>query len=126
MDKVIAATIGSISARISGDPRYTTRIEVHVDDDGAHIVTLENAPAGGMDGPGGSEPFEERRRATVKPTARDIVKGIKDAIKADPEKVIQRWGKPTKRFYWAGIEGLGLELGLAQRALDRMVHINDD
>lgn len=114
MDQNTSATkIGYISACIAGDHRYTSRIEVLLEGDKVHVVFSENGAVGGMDGPGGSTPFAEKNRKTVKATTKDVV----NAIKASMDNVIKTYGKPSKNFVWVGIKARGLSQKLASEAL---------
>lgn len=110
--------IGSITACIAGDHRYTSTIKVEVTGDKAHVITQENGAAGGMDGPGGSMPFHETGRITVACTAAAIVKAIKQAVNKD--RTVKAYGKPTKNFYWTVTRTTGLSTARCQAALDSL------
>ena len=107
--------IGYISACIAGDYRYTSRVEVYIDDDGLNgrVVLLENGAVGGMDGPGGSTPFRVTKERLIQATAKDVVNGVKSTM----DDVIKRYGKPTKNFSWAGTQKRGLSQALAAEAI---------
>lgn len=116
MDQSYSGTkIGYISANIDGDHRYTSRVEVYVDfaSDQAFCLLLENGAVGGMDGPGGSTPFRITDKRVVKPTAKDVLNGVKSVM----DDTIRRYGKPTKRFSWVGTEKQGLSQALAGEAI---------
>ena len=94
-------SIGHLGTTIGYDWRYYTEIQVYWN---APVLTIEvghKNPAGGMDGPGGSTPFEvtEVTKVTVN-GLRDIPKAvaeIKSAFRNDG--VLKSYGKPTK-FVW--------------------------
>lgn len=113
MDKPTPTEIGYINACIAGDHRYSSRLSVQLDGDKAHIILSENGAIGGMDGPGGSYGFSERRRVTVDAKPADIVKAVKSTM----DDVIKRYGKPTKNFRWVGVKDKGLAARLVIQAL---------
>ena len=91
--------IGYINACIAGDYRYSSKLEVFMEGTTAHVVLSENGASGGMDGNGGSTPFMVTKRTTVtKATPALIVKAIKSTM----DTTIKSYGKPSKRFVWAG------------------------
>jgi len=96
--------IGSITADINGDSRYTSKVTVTVSDtrtwaDHRVVVVqrLENGARGGMDGPGGAYGMAVRASTElIDPSPRELVEAIKDKF----DGVIRTYGKPTKRFEW--------------------------
>ncbi len=96
--------IGSITADIDGDSRYTSKVTVTVSDTRTwadhHVVVvqrLENGARGGMDGSGGSYHMAVRvSTELVDPSPRELV----EAIKGSFDDTIRTYGKPTKRFEW--------------------------
>jgi hypothetical protein len=114
MDKPSPIEIGYINACIDGDRRYSSRLSVQVEGDKAHVILTENGATGGMDGPGGSDPFRETKRTTVEKNSTDIVK----AIKATMDDTIKRYGKPSKRFLWPGVSEPGLSTARCKQALE--------
>ena len=118
--------IGSITADIDGDNRYTSKVTVTVSDTRSWaehpVVTvqrLENGARGGMDGSGGSYHMAVRASTElINPSSRELVEAIKDKF----DDTILRYGKPTKRFEWFGpgrydIMAHGLSIAKAQAAL---------
>lgn len=110
-----ATQIGYINAYIAGDYRYSSKLEVFLEGTTAYVVLSENGASGGMDGGGGSDPFHVTRRATIeKATPALIVKAIKSTM----DSTIKSYGKPTKRFVWAGVKKQGLSAALCFAALE--------
>ncbi len=121
MEANMATQIGYISSCIAGDHRYSSRLSVTVMGDEATVTLSENAPVGGMDGPGGTHPFEPRSTVTVPVKPAAIVKAIKQLIKQESPSVIGRYGKPTKRFVWVGVKERGLSVARCAEALAALV-----
>jgi uncharacterized protein YuzE len=95
--------MGSISACIAGDYRYTDSVSVTYDtrSEVVYIRMRHSGAVGGMDGPGGS--YESRvaaKRTIEEPTPEKIVKHLREMIKCSD--IIVHYGKPTKRFHWFG------------------------
>jgi hypothetical protein len=108
--------IGTISACIAGDTRYTTVIWVkYLPKTGTVEVTREeNGACSGMDGNGMSDPFHVLQRVSIaRPDGKSIVKAVKMVM----DSTIKTYGKPTKRFNWRNA-GVGMSAALAQKALD--------
>lgn len=85
--------IGSISACIAGDHRYTTVIRVkYLPKTGMVEVTREeNGACGGMDGNGMSDPFHVLQRVSIaRPDGKSIVKAVKMEIKWNLELIVAR------------------------------------
>jgi hypothetical protein len=120
-----SVTLGSIFACIAGDLRYSTTIRVTVLGDDAFVTTSENGAVGGMDGDGRSHPFEDRGTSKCKATAADIVRTVKWVIRKEQCHIVKTYGKPSKRFWWKGLDERGLSVRLCQRALDA-VKVNND
>jgi|TARA_Y100000310_G_scaffold198781_1_gene198754 hypothetical protein len=102
--KAQGTLIGSITADIDGDRRYTSKVTVTVSDtrtQAGHPVVivqrLQNGARGGMDGPGGAYDMAVRTSTElVDPSPRRLVEAIKDKF----DDTIRIYGKPTKRFEW--------------------------
>ena len=102
--KAQGTRIGSITADIDGDNRYTSKVTVTVSDTrtwAEHPVVivqrLENGPIGGMDGPGGSYHMAVRASTElVDPSPRELVEAIRWLF----DDTITTYGKPTKNFEW--------------------------
>jgi hypothetical protein len=107
--------IGHVYACIAGDHRYASRVEVYVDDDrlNGRVVRLENTAIGGMDGPGGSAPFQVVSQVPIKVTAKSVVDGIKSVM----DDTVKSYGKPHKKFSWVGTRETGLSQRLAALAI---------
>jgi hypothetical protein len=96
--------IGSITADIDGDSRYTSKVTVTVTVIRAwstHSVVvvqrLESGAQGGMDGPGGAYGLAVRASTKlIDPSPRELVEAIKHLF----DDTIRTYGKPTKRFEW--------------------------
>lgn len=119
MNKVI---IGSLSANIAGDHRYTDALRVEWNEDKTVTVSVFSTGAiGGMDGPGGATEPTPQATATTKPlpSAKDVMQLIKRYVN-DTSYNFKRYGKPTKNFYWRG-GARGLSMALCKRALDEMI-----
>lgn len=110
--------IGSITACIAGDHRYSSTIRVEVSGEDARVLLLENGAVGGMDGDGRSHGFSETKRMLCKATARDIVKTVKAMMNAEVGTVVKTYGKPSKNFWWVGIKERGLSVKNAALALE--------
>lgn len=116
MNKV---TIGTISANIAGDYRYTDtlRVELDVESNTVTISVFTTGAVGGMDGPGGAtEPradFTSSCPADPKATLA-LVKGVL----AQGRYNFKNYGKPTKNFRWVGVEKRGLSLALVKQAIE--------
>lgn len=114
--------IGSLSASIDGDSRYTDTITVYVNaDDSVSIEVTESTADGGMDGPGGFAPGRlQSHHYPATTTAKDILKGIKKITSSDVYN-FKKYGKPSKRFNWiattSNYGAFGLNLQLLQDAL---------
>lgn len=102
MDKQL---IGYINACIAGDHRYSTRIDVHLDEDfNIEVRRYENGAVGGMDGPGGATPYhmvafkyvKHQKGQKLNVTAKCVVEAIKELF----DDTVKIYGKPTKRFVW--------------------------
>lgn len=106
--------IGTLSACIDGDHRYTSRLEVTLEDGKASIVLLENGAVGGMDGPGGSTPFVVVNSVTVEPPDATVIVRLAKNIMDD---TLRRYGKPTKRFWWPQVGAYGLNIANCKAAL---------
>jgi hypothetical protein len=111
-----ATKIGGIHACIAGDYRYATEVTAERGDDGIVVVVRrENGAIGGMDGPGGAEPYSETARVVVGrcPNGAALVRAIKSAFDA----TVTRYGKPTLRWAWHATGERGLSADKAKRAL---------
>jgi len=118
--------LGGIYACIGGDHRYGSQLSVFVNGATTTVTMGANAPIGGMDGPGGSHPFEDRDTIVCKTNAKDIVKAIKKLIDRESPAIIKQYGKPTKNFRWLCQEPYpaqgkkGLSVAKCQEALDSL------
>lgn len=122
MDNKAPVTIGRISACIAGDHRYTDTLVLTYDPN-SRVVTCEvrsTTASGGMDGPGGTDParLQLSRSTLADPTPKQVLLLAKDAL-ARSDFNFERYGKPTKRFCWATLDGdkHGLSQALAREAL---------
>ena len=117
--EAVPVQIGSLTANIAGDFRYTDYLTVWYDGstDKVTVTVSSSAPIGGMDGPGGTHsPDENFRKSTKKaPTARDVMEILKGVIGNDHFN-FKRYGKPSKNFRWVGA-GQGLSASLCTQAL---------
>jgi hypothetical protein len=73
-----------------------------------------------MDGNGNTTPPRVTRTVKCPPLAGDIVKAIKGILNSQDGSTIKRYGKPSKKFVWAGVSERGLSVRLAACAL--MLH----
>lgn len=96
--------LGSLSASIAGDERYTDYLDVLMDPT-THAVTVvvsSTGAAGGMDGRGGItgriEEFRKMTRPNPKPA--EIMRLIKEPIANDRQFNFKRYGKASKEFIW--------------------------
>lgn len=105
--------IGHIRACIAGDRRYTSLLEVGLEDGKAHIVLKETVASGGMDGRGGADPFRVTDTRIVDAHSKAIVA----AVKLTMDSTIKVYGKPTKNFEWVGVKERGINGSLVERAL---------
>ena len=121
MNKMI---IGSLSACIAGDTRYTDVLRVEWnDDDSVTVAVYSTMPVGGMDGPGGVHDLELRANYTLQtPSAKSVMLVIKTYINQGSYS-FKRYGVPSKRFSWPGV-GVGLSTKLCSDALARMCQYN--
>jgi len=114
---MIDGMIGCIYANIAGDHRYGSKIEVKIINDCAVVTLQESNPVGGMDGPGGAHPFENKLAISCAPDAPTIVRTIKKVMALENPSVIKRYGKPMKKFNWNGVQERGLSVRLCAEAL---------
>lgn len=100
--------IGSLSANIAGDHRYTDRLSVIDEGDKVRITVSSTGAVGGMDGPGGAyEPFVNFNE-TCERSPKAVLTLIKKVI-SNANWNFKRYGKPTRRFWWAhGDNGISL------------------
>lgn len=114
----MSSRLGYIYACVAGDHRYSSRIEVLLnDDESVNVEFAETAPVGGMDGPGGRYDYEVREIKIVPKNPHSIVKAIKELIKKESPQVIAKYGKPTKRFRFVGAEKPGINVHACKQAL---------
>ncbi len=112
--------IGYIYANIAGDSRYGSKIEVERTETGNFPVSRsETSPVGGMDSGLPHGGFRETGSVLVHEyaDASKVVAAIKKLIDTEVGATIKKYGKPTKRFSWYGIEKKGLSLALVREAL---------
>lgn len=88
-----------------------------VEGDACEVEIHENGAVGGMDGPGGSYPFELRKSFPCQANPKDILKTVKRAINTEVGNIVKRYGKPSKRFSWVGATARGLNVKLVGEAL---------
>lgn len=122
--------IGSITACIAHDHRYTTRVIVDYDYDTSSVVVTQemNGAISGMDGPGGSYPFDVRKTIRVQdPTPALVISAIKSCF----DDTIKTYGKPSKNFgfyvwdeHGRRVVKRGLNQKLARAALERVVSLH--
>lgn len=109
--------LGSISASIAGDQRYTDRLEILVDTtNGLVRVTVSGTVAsGGVDGPGGANaPNEHARSEHAIGNVAEIARAVSAHLKSSQFN-FHRYGKPTKRFSW--VRFTGIESGWSAKKL---------
>jgi hypothetical protein len=95
--------LGSISASIAGDHRYTDRLEILINTEEKLVrVTVSGTVAsGGIDGPGGANaPNEHARSEHPLSDVAGIARAVSAHLKSSRFNFHQ-YGKPTKRFYWS-------------------------
>ncbi len=117
--------IGSISANIAGDHRYTDTCQVKYDADANNVVVevFSTGALGGMDGPGGRTEPRAEFNETCKAEPKAVLALVKRVMK-DGRYNFKTYGKPTKRFSWAvngrmyDPKGRGLNLALVTKALN--------
>ena len=113
-------TLGTLSACIAGDYRYTDTLRVYLNpsDDTVVITVSSTGAVGGMDGPGGRTEERVDYKAVSKPGAKagEVLKMIK-VVTTDRKWNFKEYGKPTKRFYWCLGGGNGLNAALCTSAL---------
>lgn len=107
-----AITIGSITATIAGDTRYTDELIVTFNRDTQKVTVKvrETTPSGGMDSIHGflyeRVTFHEECDADPK----IVIKLIKK-VTSNPLWNFKKYGRPTKNFLWAsGPRGLNVNL----------------
>ena len=107
-----AITIGSITATIAGDSRYTDTLIVSFNRDTQKVTVKvrETTPAGGMDSISRllyeRVTFHEECDADPK----IVIKLIK-RVTSNPLWNFKKYGRPTKNFLWAsGPRGLNVNL----------------
>lgn len=110
--------IGSITADIAGDSRYTDTLNVDYkpDTDTVLVRVSVGSPLGGMDSFTPSD-FREDFRKEI---PADDLKGIMSALKyalSDNSYNFKRYGKPTKNFFW-NHDGVGPSMANLKAALD--------
>ncbi len=120
--------LGSISACIAGDHRYTDRCDVSIDID-TMTVTVEvdvTGAAGGMDGPGGTTKPRADFTATCKAEPKAVLALVKSVMR-DGRYNFKTYGKPSKRFQWV-VDGRrydpkdrGLNINLVTQAMKDLV-----
>lgn len=113
-------TLGTLSACIGGDSRYTDTLRVYLNpSDDTVVVTVSSTGAeGGMDGPGGRTEERVDHKAVSKAGAKagEVLKMIKE-VTGNSRWNFKSYGKPTKRFYWVLGGGNGLNASLCTSAL---------
>jgi len=120
MENTNAVLIGTLTATIDGDGRYTDRLEVklNVTTNTVTVQVRSSTPRGGMDGD--STPYwNDQLVATLtNPKPADVLKAVKSALSNDAWN-FKRYGKPTKNFLWYTPEAhrVGLSLALVKSAL---------
>jgi len=113
--------IGTLSACIGGDRRYTDTLTVTYNA-ASHVVLVtvrETTARGGMDGDGGTTLLGVTwsRSSAPHPSASEVMRLVRAAI-ADEKFSFKRYGKPAQNFRWSGV-GTGLNASLCQQALQR-------
>ncbi len=102
--------IGSISACIAGDHRYTERLEVFCDGNTCEVRYQDTGAVGGMDGPGGAYSNPWKVLTVVSADAKSIANAVRNAC--NENHVIREYGKPSKYFYW-GTYACGIIHGIS-------------
>ena len=106
--------LGSIYACIAGDHRYGTIVEALASENGTiSVQRRENMAVGGMDGPGGAEPYQVvSQKSLGSPSPAVLVRTIKALF----DSTVTRYGTPSKNWRWCTGE-VGLSVDKAARAL---------
>jgi len=110
--------IGWIHACIAGDFRYSTSVDVYLDDNSNILIErLENGAVGGMDGPGGATESQAsyQKKILAKNVSPAVV--VKETKKAF-DHIINRYGTPSKNFKWVTGEK-GISAAKVKKALSR-------
>lgn len=114
--------VGSISACIGGDERYTDTLQVTYDavPKRVRVVVTETGAVCGHDGPGGRyEPRASFDEWTPEvPTPKQVLELVKKALD-DARFSFRRYGRPTRRFTWRTLDGekTGLSVAVVKEAL---------
>jgi len=113
MDLTNHFLLGSLSANIAGDHRYTDTLKVmhSRSDESVLLVVQSSGASGGMDGNGGTTNMGIQMTVNLPNgvKAGEVLKAIKKIL-ADTKWNFKAYGKPTKNFNWNGTYGLNLSI----------------
>lgn len=119
MDNTI--TLGSITATIAGDSRYTDELIVTFNRDTQKVTVKvrETTPSGGMDSIYGFLYERCTFHEQCDPDPKIVLKLIKK-VTSNPLWNFKKYGRPTKNFLWAS-GPRGLNVTLAADELKRVI-----